>query len=88
MRIRKQGRRFWRVEEEDGTLVCVTVYKKGAKEVARRLSGPRELLALAAHVSRHPLTLGGHEMADEETAWKKEAARAAATMEDDKRGED
>ena len=88
MRIRKQGRRFWRVEEEDGTLVCVTVYKKGANEVARRLSGPRELLALAAHASRHPLTPDGHEMTDEETAWRKEATTAARTAKDDKRGED
>ena len=59
MTITRHGRRFWRVEEEDGTLVCVTVFKKGAEEVARRLDGPRELLALAAHVSRHPLTADG-----------------------------
>lgn len=59
MRIERHGRRFWRVEEEDGTLICVTVYRKGAREVARRLSGPRELPALAAHASRHPLTADG-----------------------------
>ena len=47
MTIRRHRRRFWRVEEEDGTLVCVTVFRKGAEEVARRLSGPRELPAPA-----------------------------------------
>ena len=37
MTIMRHGRRFWRLEEEDGTLVCVTVYRKGAEEVVRRL---------------------------------------------------
>jgi len=31
--------RFWAVYDADGALVCVTVYRKGALEVARRL-GP------------------------------------------------
>ena len=29
---------FWAVYDESGILVCVTVYKKGAIEVIRRLS--------------------------------------------------
>ena len=38
MKIEKYGKtRFWAVYDEDGTLVCVTVYKRGAKEVVRRL---------------------------------------------------
>ena len=52
MRIKRHRRRFWRVEEADGTLVCVTVFRKGAEEVARRLSGPRETLELAGPMSR------------------------------------
>jgi hypothetical protein len=30
--------RYWAVYDDDGELVCVTVYKKGAKEVVRRLT--------------------------------------------------
>lgn len=37
MTIEKYGQRFWAVYDADGTLICVTVYKKGAKEVVRRL---------------------------------------------------
>ena len=37
MRIEKYGRRFWAVYD-GGELVAVTVYKKGAKEIVRRLS--------------------------------------------------
>jgi len=29
--------RFWALYDADGTLICVTVYKKGAIEVMRRL---------------------------------------------------
>jgi hypothetical protein len=36
MRLRKYGR-FWGLYDADGTLICVTVYKKGALEVVRRL---------------------------------------------------
>ncbi|MCW3051837.1 MAG: hypothetical protein JWN14_1007 [Chthonomonadales bacterium] len=36
--FRKHGRRFWKVVDGNDDLVCVTVYKKGAKEVIRRLS--------------------------------------------------
>ena len=35
-RIEKYGR-FWAVYASDGQLICVTVYKKGAEEVARIL---------------------------------------------------
>jgi hypothetical protein len=38
MRIEKWLRRFWAVYDDDGELVCVTVYKKGAKEVVRRIT--------------------------------------------------
>lgn len=30
--------RFWALIDSDGTLICVTVYRKGAEEVKRRLS--------------------------------------------------
>lgn len=40
MAIEKHGR-FWAVRDESGELVCITVYKRGAKEVIRRLSGDR-----------------------------------------------
>jgi hypothetical protein len=36
MRFEKYGR-FWAVYDEAGILICVTVYKKGAQEVIRRL---------------------------------------------------
>lgn len=32
-------KRFWEVCDPKGRLVCLTVYKRGAKEVVRRLSG-------------------------------------------------
>ena len=31
--------RFWQVTDSQGRLVCLTVYKRGAKEVVRRLGG-------------------------------------------------
>jgi len=38
MTITRYGNtRFWALYDEDGTLICVTVYKKGAEEVMRRL---------------------------------------------------
>ncbi len=38
MTIRRyKGGRFWAVYDVDGSLVCVTVYLKGAREVVRRL---------------------------------------------------
>ena len=39
IRIERYGRiRFWAVIDADDTLICLTVYKRGAEEVARRLS--------------------------------------------------
>ena len=38
MRIEKWYPRFWAVYDDDGELVCVTVYKKGAQEVVRRIT--------------------------------------------------
>jgi len=31
--------RFWALYDEAGELICVTVYKRGALEVMRRLQG-------------------------------------------------
>ena len=44
MRIEKWYPRFWAVYDDDDELVCVTVYKKGAQEVVRRITDvqPRE----------------------------------------------
>jgi len=36
MKIEKYGK-FWAVYDQEKNLVCVTVYKKGAIEVIRRL---------------------------------------------------
>jgi hypothetical protein len=38
MTMRKYGR-YWAVYASEGTLICVCVYKKGAREVLRRLQG-------------------------------------------------
>lgn len=38
-RIARHGR-CWEVRDATGNLVCLTVYKKGAVEVVRRLSTP------------------------------------------------
>lgn len=38
--IRRRNR-VWELIDESGNLICLTVYKRGAKEVARRLSGNR-----------------------------------------------
>lgn len=37
MRLSKHGNRNWAVYDNLGVLVCVTLYKKGAIEVIRRL---------------------------------------------------
>ena len=42
MTITKHGRRLWRVLDDDGSLVCVTAYRKGAREVVRRLTAARQ----------------------------------------------
>ena len=39
---RWKGRRFWAVHDGQGALVCVCVYRKGAREVVRRLDGVEE----------------------------------------------
>jgi hypothetical protein len=31
-------KRFWQVRDSGGRLICLTVYKRGAKEVVRRLT--------------------------------------------------
>lgn len=42
MRVeRYQGSRYYAVYDEHGALICLTVYKKGALEVVRRLAGVR-----------------------------------------------
>ncbi len=37
MSLQRYGR-YWAVYDADGALVCVTLYKRGALEVVRRLS--------------------------------------------------
>lgn len=32
-------KRYWAVRDGDGALICVCVYRRGAAEVVRRLSG-------------------------------------------------
>ena len=46
MNITKHGRN-WAVVDADGTLVCITLYKKGTQEVVKRLTkeAPEELIA-------------------------------------------
>lgn len=41
MTITKYGRRFFVVYDDSGELVCVTVYRKGAREVVRLLTDSR-----------------------------------------------
>jgi hypothetical protein len=41
MTIKKYGYRNWAVYDDSGYLICVTVYKKGAKEVLIRLTGAK-----------------------------------------------
>ena len=38
MTILRYGSRYWAVYDQTGELVCVCVYRKGAREVVRRLS--------------------------------------------------
>ncbi len=35
---RPKHRRWWEVRDGDNELVCLTVYRKGAREVVRRLA--------------------------------------------------
>lgn len=36
--------RFWALYDADDSLVCVAVYRKGAREIARRLGNPEPTL--------------------------------------------
>ena len=38
MSITRYKRRYWALLDSEGTLICVTVYRKGAEEVKRRLT--------------------------------------------------
>jgi hypothetical protein len=38
-RGKREGSRHWMVIDPQGELVCLTVYKRGAMEVVRRLAG-------------------------------------------------
>lgn len=38
MRIEKYGSKYWAVYDDTDELICLTVYKKGAQEVVRRLN--------------------------------------------------
>ena len=60
MTIAKYGR-HWAIYDAAGRLVCVTVYKKGAREVAARLDaaetvGRKLYEAAAAYVASLPTT--------------------------------
>lgn len=37
MKVEKYNERNWAIYDTQGDLICITVYKKGALEVARRL---------------------------------------------------
>ncbi len=37
MSIERYKGRYWALRDSDGTLICVTVYKRGAEEIMRRL---------------------------------------------------
>jgi hypothetical protein len=36
--VKREKKRWWEVRDTQGELVCVTVYKRGAVKVARRLA--------------------------------------------------
>ena len=91
MTIMRHGRRLWRVLDDDGSLVCVTAYRKGAKEVVRRLTvarqtsaAARELFALAREAAVHPLTLDGPRVDEQATA---ETAKQTTEKDEPKKGE-
>lgn len=44
MEVKKYGFRNWALYDDNGELICVTVYKRGALEVARRLGDEAILL--------------------------------------------
>lgn len=36
--LKKHGDKYWAVYDKENELICITVYKKGAEEVIRRLA--------------------------------------------------
>ncbi len=56
MDIQKYGDRNWGVYDNDGNLVCVTVYKKGAIEVVNRLSGENTSLYIPPAINLKELS--------------------------------
>jgi hypothetical protein len=36
--VKRKTSRWWEVRDPEGELVCLTVYRKGAREVVRRLA--------------------------------------------------
>jgi hypothetical protein len=77
---RYRSSRYWAVYGCDGTLICLTVYKKGAQEVVRRLQdldgtpngqappGPSPLLQITPRTRRR---------------WRRALAIAAILMEEE-----
>jgi hypothetical protein len=53
MRItRYQNTRYWAVYASDGALICITVYRKGAAEVVRRLQQALEAVQRGQCIKR------------------------------------
>ena len=53
MKIERYGEtRNWAVYDEDGVMICLTVYKKGASEVKRRME---ELISLSRSETSTPI---------------------------------
>ena len=60
MNITKRGR-HWAVVDADGTLVCITLYKKGAQEVVKRLTKEAEEERIVVPQVHHRGRRGGLE---------------------------
>jgi hypothetical protein len=58
IRIKRYGR-FWEVRDAAGELICICVYKRGALEVARRLSTPDSASILRDAPSTRPVDNDG-----------------------------
>jgi hypothetical protein len=43
--IKQKKSRWWEVRDSKGELVCLAVYRKGAREVVRRLDGRDQMAA-------------------------------------------
>ncbi len=56
--------RFWAVYDGSGALVCVAVYRKGAREVVRRLLPPT-VTTVAERSAHPPAPTGRHRVAYE-----------------------